>query len=41
LERRTVLIRKMAKNRLKWAGLVERMGDEKLMKISDAEIVEG
>ena len=29
------------RSRLKWAGYVERMGDEKLAKRSDAQKVEG
>ena len=33
--------KKLVRSRLKWANHVERMGDEKLAKRSDAQKVEG
>ena len=35
------LKKKLVRSRLKWAGHVERMGDEKLAKRSDTQKVEG
>ena len=33
--------KKFVRNRLKWAGYVERMGDEQLAKRADVQKVEG
>ena len=42
MEGRNILRRKkLARSKLKWAGHIERMGDEKLAKRSDTQKMEG